>query len=325
MPVFNGETYLREAITSILNQTYSNFEFIIINDGSTDKTPEIIKKFNDSRINLLNNQTNIGIIHSLNKGIEFASGEYIARMDADDIALPKRLQTQLNYFIDNPNCKIIGGNYNIITKNKTHSFNHQFTNNQLKTILLFSTCFMHPTVMFKKSDDTIYNSQFKHTEDYELWCRLAINYEFGFCTEKSINYRSHEQQISAQNKTFQLQKSAEIRKIYLTNLGFTFNEKQFETHNFIGDNVFITKKSQLIDIEAWLKNLINQNNTKNSIYQKDFNSIILKFWSDSCGNSNLGFFALTSFYNSEIYKQNKIDYKSHLKLLIKCIIRKFKK
>src|SRR5688572_2119038 len=98
LPVYNGEKYLREAIESILCQTYEDFEFIIINDGSTDKSEEIILSYKDGRIVYSKNEFNKGLIYSLNKSIELASGELIARMDADDIAFPDRLQKQVDYF-----------------------------------------------------------------------------------------------------------------------------------------------------------------------------------------------------------------------------------
>ena len=107
MPVYNGEKYLQEAIESILNQTFKDFEFIIINDGSTDKTLEIIKSFTDPRIKLIT-QENRGIIYSLNKGITESRGKYIARMDADDISLPERLEKEYRFLEQNPNYGIVG-------------------------------------------------------------------------------------------------------------------------------------------------------------------------------------------------------------------------
>lgn len=325
MSVFNGEAFLKQAIESILNQTFTDFEFIIINDGSNDNTLSIIQNYTDSRITLINNEINLGLITSLNKGVTLAKAPLIARMDADDIAFPDRLFNQYQYFQNNPNCNIIGGNYSIISKNKTISFNHNFSNGQLKTILLFSTCFMHPLVMFKKSSDSLYDENFKHVEDYELWTRLATKYEFGFCEQKLIIYRSHNQQISAQNNTIQLQKSSQIRQNYLTALGFKFTNEQLEIHNLIGNNNFITNKNTLILIENWLQNLINQNNKLNAISKIEFNTVILKFWLDSCGNTNLGLKAYQLFGNSKISKLNPIPFNTNLKLICKCIIRKFKK
>ena len=108
MSVYNGEEYLRIAIDGILNQTYNDFEFIIINDGSTDQSRNIICSYTDKRIKLIDNDKNNGLIYSLNKGIENASGKYIARMDADDISLPTRLQKQFDYLESNKHFALVG-------------------------------------------------------------------------------------------------------------------------------------------------------------------------------------------------------------------------
>ena len=108
MPVYNCEKYLRESIESILNQTFKDFEFLIINDGSSDKSAEIVESYNDNRINFVQNEKNIGLAASLNRGLDIAKGEYIARMDADDISLPERLEKQVRFMETNPQIGICG-------------------------------------------------------------------------------------------------------------------------------------------------------------------------------------------------------------------------
>ena len=120
MPVYNGEKYLREAIGSILNQTFNDFEFLIINDSSTDSTREIILSYDDTRIRLEDNEKNIGLTHSLNKGLRLAKGKYVARMDADDISLPDRLEKQLAVIENNTDVSIVACWIDIIDKNNTY-------------------------------------------------------------------------------------------------------------------------------------------------------------------------------------------------------------
>src|SRR5580698_9685158 len=102
MPVYNGEKYIKEALESILQQTFIDFEFLIINDGSTDNSVSIIKSFNDNRIRLIHNEKNSGLVYSLNKGIGLSNGEYIARMDCDDVSIPERLEKQVGFLNSNP-------------------------------------------------------------------------------------------------------------------------------------------------------------------------------------------------------------------------------
>jgi len=116
MSVYNGEKYLREAIDSILNQTFTDFEFLIVNDGSTDRTAEILRSYDDPRIIIINNEKNIGLTKSLNIGLRMAKGEYIARMDADDVSMPERLQKQIELLNQKKNTGLVGTYYTIINE-----------------------------------------------------------------------------------------------------------------------------------------------------------------------------------------------------------------
>jgi glycosyltransferase involved in cell wall biosynthesis len=108
MPVYNGEKYLREAIDSIFNQTFTDFEFLIVDDGSTDNSVEIINSYQNSRINLVKNDKNEGLVYTLNRGLSLAKGEYIARMDCDDISLPERLKKQIDFLDSNSEIAVVG-------------------------------------------------------------------------------------------------------------------------------------------------------------------------------------------------------------------------
>ena len=117
MSVYNGEKYLREAINSILSQTFNDFEFLIINDGSTDGTADILKSYTDSRIKIINNEKNIGLTKSLNKGLKIAKGEYIARQDADDISMPERLKEEVAFLEIHKDYAVVGTFVKILNEN----------------------------------------------------------------------------------------------------------------------------------------------------------------------------------------------------------------
>lgn len=152
MSVFNGEKYLREAIDSILTQTFSDFEFLIINDASTDRSREIILSYLDPRIRLIDNEENIGLTRSLNKGIDLAKGKYIARMDADDVSMPERLEKQVRFMEENPDIAVLGSwAYGI---DGTGRINAEFRTPICEEIifkdLFFSNPLIHGSVMFDK-------------------------------------------------------------------------------------------------------------------------------------------------------------------------------
>ena len=202
MSVYNDEIFLEEAIRSILIQTFSNFEFIIIDDGSKDKSLRIIKNFKDKRISLLENNNNIGLSASLNKGMKLSKGKYIARMDADDISLPERLEKQYNFMERNPNIGILGTGYHLINKSGEGMGTYIYPDNpvEIHWKLLTGPVFPHPTVMLRKKvlieNNLSYNEEYLATQDYELWCRMIHYTEGSNLPQALIKYRNHDQSKS---------------------------------------------------------------------------------------------------------------------------------
>lgn len=182
MSVYNGECYLRQAVESILNQTFDDFEFIIVNDGSTDRTAEILRGFDDERMILIDNPDNIGLPRSLNKGLGMARGEYIARMDADDISLPTRLERQV-YFLDgHREVGLVGSFYYEIADDgrEVGIIELNSENDEIQKHLLERNCFCHGTAVFRKScleEVGFYREEFKTAQDYDLWLRIAEKFE----------------------------------------------------------------------------------------------------------------------------------------------------
>lgn len=207
MPVYNEQKYLRKAIDSVLNQTYADFELIIINDGSIDDTYNIILELqkNDCRIKLLNHEKNMGLIKSLNDGLEVAKGDIIARMDGDDICCGTRFQKQIDFLTRNSSVKLVGSYVDIIdSEDKVIGEELFFTNG--KDILNFSTRMridiQHPTIMARREafENFKYRDGYKHAEDYELFCRMAEQFEMANIPEKLLMYRRHESSVSNQNR-----------------------------------------------------------------------------------------------------------------------------
>jgi len=187
MAVFNGEKNIAAAIESILNQTYKDFEFIIVDDGSNDRSYEIIKNYadKDDRIKIIRNNSNTGLTKSLNKAITQAKGEFIARQDDDDISLPSRLELQVNFLEQNPEYSFCGCN-GIIKQNGVELLEY-FDYNEIKQNLITKNCFAHPSIvirktMFEKFGN--YDEKYLYGQDYELWCRLIYKLK-----QISINLR----------------------------------------------------------------------------------------------------------------------------------------
>lgn len=202
MPVYNAkEEYLREAIDSILSQTYNDFEFIIVNDGSTNNSEEVILSFKDKRIKYVKKE-NGGVASALNRGLDEANGEYIARMDSDDISLPERFEKQINFLEKHPDISILGTAFEIFGK---ENFTISHIENP-KILDFYQGCFVgHPTVMFRKFDfnkyDLKYNPDYK-CEDYELWSRAVKSLKIYNLPEVLFRYRSHTNNISFSSAEF---------------------------------------------------------------------------------------------------------------------------
>ncbi|MBK9283699.1 MAG: glycosyltransferase [Sphingobacteriaceae bacterium] len=328
LPVYNGEKYLREAIESVLNQTYRNFELIIVNDGSTDQSLSIIHSFSDNRIICVNNQQNAGLIEVLNQGISLAKGEFIARMDADDICMPERFKMQMEVFEKNPEVVLVSSDYFQMEDGHLALSSGFIESDELKTVLLFSPGMAHPTVVLRNSfqqNQKPYDINFIHAEDYKLWIDLSEQGKFYNIPLPLLKYRTHTGQISQNYRAIQKTNSEKIRALYLTKKGFQFSDQELRIHHLIGNNTFIQSMNELIGVEDWLIKLVRQNQKLHKFNAIEFNRVIAKFWYDSCGFSLLGINAYRRFYNSELAKLSTFSFQLKFKLLIKCFIRKFRK
>jgi len=220
LPVYNAKPYLHDAIHSVLDQTYKNIELLIIDDGSTDGSVDIIRSFKDPRIVFLQHVANNGLIATLNEGLEKARGEYIARMDADDIwTNPQKLEKQLEYFDHSPDCVLVGTWATLIDEDGSSlgSIRYPYEDSAIRKHLLMKNYFVHPSVLFKK-DAALKAGGFsiseKHVEDYGLWLRLGTYGTFANIPEYLMAYRVHGASVSRQNKLEQIQNSFKLVKMH---------------------------------------------------------------------------------------------------------------
>jgi glycosyltransferase involved in cell wall biosynthesis len=205
LPAYNAEKYLGEAIESILNQSFQDFEFLIFNDGSTDATKEIIDRYNDSRIIAYHSNVNQGYVHWLNEGIKLAKGQYIARMDADDISLPERFQLQYDYMETHPEIGVCGSQIEIIGSGEL--VKKPFTDNDIRWWFFIGNPIAHPVVMIRKEvlsqHQLFYKNELKPAEDYDMWCRMAQKTKIANLQTILLKYRYHPSQESTANAGIQ--------------------------------------------------------------------------------------------------------------------------
>lgn len=205
MPAYNSEAFVGEAVASMLAQTFTDFELLIIDDGSTDSTRAVLEAIHDSRLRLVANPYNLGLIKTLNRGLELAAGHYIARMDADDVSAPERLERQVEFLESHPEVDVLGTMANLIDESgKTIGklADYPTEADDVRAYLLRECCLIHPTVMFRK--DVVralggYDLSARHAEDYDLWLRLSDDHEIANLPEALVSYRMHRNQVSVRN------------------------------------------------------------------------------------------------------------------------------
>jgi glycosyltransferase involved in cell wall biosynthesis len=253
MPVYNTAAYLGEAIQSILDQSYGDFEFIIINDGSTDHSEQIINSFNDPRIIYLNNEENQGLVYTLNRGVNLASGEWIARMDGDDISLPIRFEEQMQYLHDHPYVDVLATTVQLIDEQGADAGiwvddQSAILPEQILAHLPVNNCIAHPTVMVRAEilKKFKYLEEQAQAEDYDLWLRMASR---GYVIHK-LNETLVKHRISRTSFTRSRQQNV-FSKLAITK--FRFAKKAWRSGNR-GSFVFKTYCYACLDeIKAWMK------------------------------------------------------------------------
>lgn len=272
--------WLKESIDSILSQTFPNFEFIIINDNpDSDVNNQILNEYSlkDKRVVVYSNEKNLGLTQSLNIGLRLAKGNYVARMDADDIAIINRLQVQFEYLTANKNVSLVGSwtkTFGIEKEAYKYPCNFDF----LKASLFFGNRISHSSVMFRKEDfrkhDLFYDPLYVKAQDYELWCRASMIVNLGNINDFLMLNRTHSEQISNAGLNSQNNYANEIKLKALNNLGLILSENDKEIFSYFlsGKKVKSVKYLSLIKL---IKTLIVANYKKNIYNKKYFNSILL--------------------------------------------------
>ena len=262
MSNYNGETYISDAIQSVIDQTLHNWELIIIDDQSTDKSIEIIRNFIDRRIILLKNSIRSGPAICRNIGLNQAKGKYIAILDSDDIMCKERLNIQYNYMENHNDIDVLGSSAEYFDKDRKYIVKPHLEHKMIVCKILFDSPFTHSSVMIRREtlvkNDIKYNEDFPKAQDYDLWATLADieNVKFSALPNVLVRYRIHNQQITIQERYAQRNFANEIRYRQLKILIKRNSENLNLLCKILGDNL-IMKKNELQLLEQCLIEVIN--------------------------------------------------------------------
>ncbi|SKC77212.1 glycosyltransferase family 2 protein [Ohtaekwangia koreensis] len=323
MPVYNAEQYLRESIASILSQRFVDFEFFIFNDGSTDRSRDIITSFNDPRIHFIDFSDNRGYVTLLNLGLQKAQGKYIARMDADDVAHPDRFQKQFDFLETNPEYVVCGTRFSVIDRQDVVEL--PIDNDDIKLKMLYITPFCHPSVMMRantlQSHDIVYDEYYMPAEDHELWVRLAGYGKFANLPEVLLNYRIHDNNVSLKKRDHnQLESLYKSRLTYINDFFIDVSLKPAEAATL--HTLFFKEESfsydELLTCGELLQRITLRDHTYPVASEKVNDLLAERFFYRCTTSTDIG---IKSFILARKFEFGSQSFTAKLKLLIKALLK----
>lgn len=332
MPVYNGAKYVRQAIESVLRQTFTDWQLIIVNDASTDDTEKILESFKDNRIKIVKNEKNLGSVASRNIALKECRSEYIAILDADDISEPTRFEKQVNFLNSHPDFGLVGSWTKIIGENgkPTGQIGKDTTPPEKAPIkILFHNFLAHSSIMMRRKaiPEEPYRENAIPVEDVDLYLRMIHDFKFATLPKVLISYRSHPKGIS---KIYAEKKEVVMNRLItseLNKLGINPNPEELKIHRtnfgYPGANIenFLDKR------EKWLRKLMEQNMIAKIYPEILFNQVVAEKWLESCdANTKLGLKTWRIFHHSPISKNLyfKENWPKLIKFIVKCLIARGK-
>lgn len=287
MPVYNGERFVAKAVESVLKQSFTDYELLIIDDGSTDGSMEVVKGYNDSRIRLISNECNLGLVTSRNIGVCQSKGEYVAFLDCDDIALRHRLKVQHDFLVNNPAYALVGSWIVLIDDNGvvTGEFSrYEEPANAIPSILLFDNYFAQSAIMAKREilASELYRSEYPCAEDYDLFSRITSYAKTWNIPEVLTLYRDHAGGISKKRRDLITDCTKKVYSWQLNSLGVSPSLEELEVHASIGCIASTTQELDLSRIKEWLLKLYAANNLSKKYDAQAFSGLILEKMALSC-------------------------------------------
>ena len=328
LAVWNGEAYLPESIRSIQAQTFHDWELIVVDDGSTDRTGQILDHFQrkDTRIRVYH-QSKQGLVASLNQGILAARGEYIARMDADDISMPDRFATQLNYLDRDHNIGVCGSWIETFGVESSEVVEYPVDDGTIRCQLLFSSSLAHPATMFRRNliihHQLFYDERAVHAEDYDLWVRASQYTRFANIPTSLLRYRIHPQQVGRRHELTTQESSQAIRLSQLLRLGINPTPEEAQLHHQISRWQLESSTTFLLATRAWFDKLRDANRLHTVYPGNEFVTVLGRRWSEICSLATQeGFQTAIGFWRAPRLAASVWSPSQHVKFVVKCLLRK---
>lgn len=326
IPVFNGERFLRESIISVLNQTFSDFEIIVVNDGCTDGSPEIFRSFPDPRLRMVSHPQNLGLAEARNTGIRSSRGVYIALLDADDIAEPTRLAEQVNAMEQDPKLVYLGAfalRFQDGTPMATKVWKTETVDMELRILLMFRNRFNASSIMFRRAivPPELF-ANIPMAEDYRFAVAMSKLGEIGNIPKPLVRYRQHATSLTVSKQTLMTDHVAEILRQQLEEFGMSPSKRELLIHQHIGRLLLRSSISLLDECDNWLRKLIHSNELTHRFESNAFRTIVSREWFELCKHASpAGFAAWRRYWRSDLSKAWQPTILQRMRLLVKCAVR----
>lgn len=275
MPIYNSEKYIAESLESILRQTYRNLEIILVDDGSTDRSVEIVESYNDNRIKLIKNEKNMGIPYTRNVGLQNASGKFMAIMDSDDIALPERVEKQVEFLEKNPEIDVLGSYYYKFSDKKTREIRLNYIHpNEINIVLMFYSPISNPSSMVRletvRKHNLAYNLNYFVAQDYGFWVDISkVGGKIAVLPEFLLKYRTGHENITKKSHSKKTERRKQvlrsIHKDILSHYNIHLSDDELKVYSeFFSYNYWtIDDVENLISAVEKLKNWVHEQNEFN--------------------------------------------------------------
>ena len=326
MPVYNGEAYLRQAIDSILAQTFVDFELVLINDGSTDASVSIIESYGDPRVRLYNNAQNSGLAAIRNRGIREARGQYIAWLDCDDISLPTRLEKQVALLEKNPDVALCGTWVETMGAQKDGVWKYPVDSDTLRCRMLFDDPVATSSIMMRvaclEKQESYFDLDRPPAEDYDLWERISREWRVVNIEEVLTRYRVHQMQTSVVKVEQQKRSVWSIQNRMLGQLGITPTDDEMQLHLDVGAGWrFLPAMDRVTASESWLRKIEAANHVRRVFPKAALRRVLAERWRLVAGGAaSNGLKAWVAYHRSDLsgFADRKVWRSA--RLLLKCLI-----
>ena len=332
MAVYNAGQYLEKSIGSILNQTFGEFEFIIINDGSTDETATILNSFGDAdnRIKVFHHE-NRGFHPALNVGCKLATGKYIARMDADDISLPERFARQLSFLETYPEIAVCGSWVKKIGKSRGNVWRLPTNPDEIRCTLLFNNPIAHPAAMIRRdalAEVGYYDETYLYTGDYACWTKIAEKRAIANIPEVLLHYRVHPAQMgTSYSDDLRASEHKRGQAYQLERMGLSPTREGIDIHNFLSVVKLPTTPvypsfNSMQKANEWLLKLKTANDRSQVYSEPMFSQILSTHWYFLCrANTKIGLGAWRTYSSSPLVENKRIAAREKAAFVLKSVLR----